>query len=142
MTFLQIETNLTSVMRRIVGPNRIFCLLVLAVSLHAVWPASDYNSRLELFNPSTAPSEIQRSSPVRRKIRVTYSPVTASETDSSWSRAEVCQPQTVHAAIPIYQKLLPATDNSQIVEDRYASSLYSSCSLPSASSRGPPRLLA
>ena len=129
-------------MRRIVGPTRIFGILVLAVSLYAVWPASDYNSRLELFNPSIAPADIQRSNPVRRTIRVPYARPEPSETGPSWSRAQVRQPQIVHAAIPIYQKLLPAADNSQIAEGGYASSLYSSCSVPRASGRGPPILIA
>src|SRR5688500_18087062 len=120
-------------MRRIVGPTRIFGILVLAVSLHAVWPASNYNSRLELFNPDIAPSEIQRSSPKRLTIRVTYARVAASETDPDRLRAEVRQQQTVYAAIPIYQKLLPEADNYRIVEDPSASSLYSSCSVPRAS---------
>ena len=75
-------------------------------------------------------------------MRVIYAGVAASETDSSWSHADFRPPQTIHAAIPIYQRLLPAADNSQIVEDRSASSLYSSCSVPRASGRGPPRLLA
>jgi len=142
LTFAGRGTTLTAVMRRSVRPNRIFCLVVLAVSLHAVWPASNYNSRLELFNPSTVPSEGEHSSPVRPTVRVTYACVVVSETDPSWLRAEVRQPQTVHAAIPIYQKLLPPADISEIAEDRSASSLYSSCSIPRASGRGPPRLIA
>ena len=127
-------------MRRLGGPNRILCLLSLAVSLHAVWPASNYNSRLELFNPSIAPSDIQRSNPVSRAIRVTHARLVASEQNAISSRAHVRQPQIVHAAIPIYQKHLPAADEPRIVESRYESNLYSSCSVPRASGRGPPRV--
>ena len=142
LTFARIATNFTAVMRRLVGPNRILCLLLLAVSLHAVWPASNYNSRLELFNPSTAPSDIQLSNPVSRAVRVTHARLVANEASAISSRAHGRQSQIVHAAIPIYQKRLTAADNSRIVEDRYASSLYSSCSVPRASGRGPPRSIA
>lgn len=130
-------------MRRIVGPNRILGLLVLALSLHAVCPATDYNSRLDLFNPTAARADVQRSNPVTPTTRVswTHSGLAGSELRASLSRPQFRQGQIVHAAIPIYQKALPA-DDSQIVEDRYASSLYSPCSVPRASGRGPPRLTA
>lgn len=129
-------------MRRIVGPNRILGLLVLAVSLHAVCPATDYNSRLELFNPTAAPADVQRSNPVTPTSRVswTHTGLASSELRASLSRPQFRKGQIVHAAIPIYQKALPAEDDSQIVEDRYAASLYSPCSVPRASGRGPPRL--
>ena len=129
-------------MRRTVGPHRFFGLLVLAISLHAVWPASDYNSRLELFNPSTAPADVQRSTPVTPAIRVIQTRLAGSELSSTSPRSQFRQAQIVHAAIPIYQKLLPAADDSRIVETRYASGLYSSCSVPRVSGRGPPRLIA
>ncbi len=141
MTFGGIRINVTAVMRRILGTNRILSIFVLAVCLHAVWPATNYNSRLELFNPSTDPSETQ-SKPAARTIQVTRDRFTGSFISFTSARSKFPEPQVVHAAIPIYQKSFPAADDSQIAEDRYASNLYSSRSVPRASGRGPPRLLA
>ncbi len=131
-------------MRRIVGPNRILGLLVLVLSLHAVCPATDYNSSLELFNPTAAPADVQRSNPVTPTSRVswTHTSLASSELRASLSHPQFRKGQIVHAAIPIYQKALPTADDSQFVEDRYASSLYDPCSVPHASGRGPPRLTA
>jgi hypothetical protein len=129
-------------MRRIVALKRILGLLVLGLSLHAVCPATDYNSRLELFNPTAAPADVQRSKPVAPMswVRSRYTGWSSSELRASLSRAQFRREQIVHAAIPIYQKELPAADDSQIVETRTAASLYSSCLVPRASGRGPPRL--
>lgn len=132
-----------SVMQRVVSPNRILGLLVLALSLHAVCPATDYNQRLELFNPTAAPAEVQRSNPAPPISRVSWAQtVASSELGAGLSPSEFRSSQIVHAAIPIYQKASPVADASQPVEDPYESSLYSSCSVPRASGRGPPRLSA
>lgn len=130
-------------MRRIVGPNRILGLLVLALSLHPVCPATDYNSRLELFNPTAAPADVQRSSPkTSSRTSWTHTGLASSELRASLARPQFREGQIVHGAIPIYQKALPAAYESQFVEDRYESSCYASCSLPRASGRAPPRLTA
>lgn len=129
-------------MQRIVGPNRILGLLVLALSLHAVCPAIEHNPRLELFNPTAAPADVQRSNSVTPASWVSW---THAGSDSSERRAgsyaEFRKGQIVHAAIPIYQRQLPAADASQIVEDPYESNLYSSCFAPRETGRGPPCLI-
>ena len=143
LTFVSIGANVTSVMGRIVGLNRILGLLVLGLSLHAVCPATDYNTRLELFNPTAAPADVQRSTPSASTswLRWTDKGPALSEPHAGLSRAQFRRGQIVHAAIPIYQKVLPAADDSQIVEMRTVASIYSSCFVPCAPSRGPPRLL-
>lgn len=130
-------------MRRIAGPNRILGLFVLALSLHAVCPATEYNPRLELFNPTAVAADVQRSNPVTPTSRASWiqTGLASSGLRVSLSRSQFRKGQIVHAAIPIYQKALPSADASQIVEDRYESSRYASCSVPRASGRGPPRLI-
>src|SRR5687768_7658881 len=115
-------------MRRIVGLNRILGLLVLGLSLHAVCPATVYNPRLELFNPTAAPADVQRSKPVApiSWVSLTDTGSRSSELRASLSHAQFRRGQIVHAAIPIYQKALPAADDLKIVEIRTAASLYSS----------------
>jgi hypothetical protein len=61
-------TNVTSVMRRIVGLKRILGLLVLALSSHAVWPATVYNSHLELFTPTAGRVTFSDAIPHRLKV--------------------------------------------------------------------------
>ncbi len=130
-------------MRRIVGPNRLLGLLILALSLHAVCPTPDYNQRLELFNPTAASADVQKSSPVTPTDRpgLHLPRLAGSDQRTSLSRPQFRKAQIVHAAIPIYQKASPAADCSRIVEDQYAASLYSSSSVPRPSGRGPPRVI-
>ena len=144
LTFAPIGPNVKSVMQRIAGPYRILSFLVLALSLHAVCPATDYNPRLELFNPTSSPVAIQRSQSVPPTTRVTWTETSfaISEAGADRSRPQFRQAQIVQGAIPLYQKTLPAANACQNVEDRYESSRYASCSIPCASGRGPPRLTA
>ncbi len=132
-----------SVMQRIVSNNRILGLLVLALSLHAVCPATEYTQRLELFNPTAAPADVLRSNPAPPISRVGWAQtgVASSELGAGLSPSEFRSSQIVHAAIPIYQKASPVADASQPVEDPYESSLYSSCFAPRESGRGPPCLI-
>jgi hypothetical protein len=130
-------------MRRLAGLKRIIGLLVLGLSLHAVCPATDYNPRLELFNPSSVPGDVQRSTPATYPSGLAWSQGWA----ASCLRASLISPklrkeQTVHAAIPIYQQAMLAADHLASVEVPYESCLYSSPSTPRASGRGPPNLIA
>jgi hypothetical protein len=114
--------------------------VVLSLSLHAVWPASDYNSRLELFNPTIDPLEAQQSTAIAEPNRLilNYTRFAGSRLQSSSPRPQFNKGQIVHAAIPIYQKSLVAAAVSQIVEDAQESSLYSHRTIPRASGRAPP----
>ena len=131
-------------MRRTLSPKGILGLLVLTLSLHAVWPAADYNSRLELFNPTVDPIEIQKSSSIAEPswLISTYTRFVGSQLKTSSPRPQFIKGQIVYAAIPIYQKALVAAVVSEIIQNRYESSLYAHSALPRAPGRAPPSLTA
>jgi len=137
LPFLQIEPKLSVPMQRL---KRILGPLVISLSLYAVWPAAEYDSRLQLF---TEVIDATQAPPAQQTDRVSCCIDLFGLDTGSPSLRQYLHPnpidQDVQVIIPINQGVGPPVvlailDHDFLALDQYASG---SCLRPSG--RAPPR---
>ena len=121
-------------LKRILGP------LVISLTLYAVWPSTDYDSRLQLFNEVVEASEVLPANQPRTppgcfgflcSVRSSQSPSVSLDSNPKG--------QYLRAIFPVLQDVGPPAVLVRLNYDSSALSLYQPASVLRPAGRAPPR---